>query len=149
MSRALGVPPERGWKDEHMDPQAHLFVSEPVDHLVIPLDYVHDRETQLNRGKAYVDVPVEYDPDLPVRGERRVQPYGPCPIVLREPNDQVLLHEILHVVIAGYGRPDDPHEHRLVNRIEVALWETGWRMTDPRFHCRGYGGSCPDSCYRP
>lgn len=105
--------------------------------LRVPLDYETDPETGLNRGSAYAEVPVEYDPSLPRRGERRVNAFGPCPIVLREPNEQVLLHEILHVVTGGYGTPEDPHGHRLVNRVEVALWETGWRMTDPRFSDAG------------
>lgn len=101
--------------------------------LIVPMNYRWDADEEINRGSAYIEVPVKYEPDLAVRGERRINPYGDCPIVLREPNEQVLLHEILHVVIEGYGSLDDPHAHRLINRIEVALWETGWRITDPRF----------------
>ena len=104
-------------------------MSEPVAVVRIPLDYESDPSTGLNRGRAHVDVPVKYEPDLPTLGERRINAFGPCPIVLREPNEQVLLHEILHVILDGHVSTDDsdPHGHRAVSRVEVALWEAGYR----------------------
>ena len=92
----------------------------------LPFDYERDEETGLNRGRAHYDVPIVYDPDLPTLGERRIHPYGDCPIVLREWNPQVLLHEMLHVLLDGYVPTSeaDPFGHRAISRVEVALWET-------------------------
>lgn len=90
-----------------------------------------DGET-LNVGTQHVDVAVIHDPELTVRGECR-QGYGGPVIALREWDEQVFLHELLHVA-TGYAQPlitttHPPHGHEVIARIEVALWETGWRFS--------------------
>ena len=87
----------------------------------------------LNVGARYVDVQVILDPDMALRGECR-HGYGGPVIALREWNEQVFLHELLHVA-TGYAQPliaitHPPHGHEVINRIEVALWETGWRLSE-------------------
>jgi hypothetical protein len=110
--------------------------------IVVPLDFERDLETGLNRGRGHVVVPIEYDANLPVLGERRVNPYGPCPIVLREWNEQVLLHELLHLILGTSGAtPEDPYGHRTVARVEVALWESGWRLIPTPSLCTNAGDS--------
>lgn len=97
--------------------------------VAVPMDYENDASTGMNRGRSYCEVPIEYDPGLPSAGMRRINPYGPCPIVLREWNEQVFLHELLHVLLDGSVPTSnlDPHGHRTISRVEVALWESGWR----------------------
>lgn len=105
----------------------------PPTNINIPMD-VHHSPDGLGHttGRAFVDIAVEYDPSLEKRGEYRAPPYGACAIVLREWDEQVFLHELLHVIL---GCPDptdeDPYGHRTISRIEVALWETGWRYLAP------------------
>lgn len=99
--------------------------------LRVPLDRVLNPDGQVvNRGQDYIDVPVVIDPNLSRLGEygytfdyRRV-------IYLREWNEQVLLHELMHVVLDPLllGTEDDPYFHNVIARVEVALWETGWRL---------------------
>lgn len=89
----------------------------------------------LNVGTNHVDVQVILDPDMTLRGECR-QGYGGPVIALREWNEQVFLHELLHVA-TGYAQPliattHPPHGHEVISRIEVALWETGWRLSGNR-----------------
>lgn len=86
--------------------------------------------TELNTGTNHVDVQVILDPDMERKGECRVGYGGPV-IALREWDEQVFLHEVLHAVL-GYTHPlvatiYPPHGHEVISRIEVALWETGWR----------------------
>ena len=86
--------------------------------------------TTPNTGVCYVDVQVILDPDMDVLGECR-NGYGGPVIALREWNEQVFLHELLHAATA-YTQPlltttYPPHGHEVISRIEVALWETGWR----------------------
>lgn len=88
----------------------------------------------LNIGKSHVDVQVILDPDMDGRGECR-NGYGGPVIALREWNEQVFLHELLHA-ITGYSQPllvttHPPYGHEVIARVEVALWETGWRMGKP------------------
>ena len=105
-------------------------VREVVETLRLPFDYVRDLPPNtLNQPARIYDVPVVIDPDLDTLGRFENQ-YGGVVILLREPNDQVLLHEILHLACGGIGITDeDPHGHRLINKIEVALWATGWRRS--------------------
>ena len=88
----------------------------------------------LNVGTQHVDVQVILDPDMSMLGECR-QGYGGPVIALREWNEQVFLHELLHVA-TGYAQPlivttHPPHGHEVISRVEVALWETGWRLSRP------------------
>lgn len=99
--------------------------------LRVPLDRApNPNGDRLNQGTNHIDVPIIIVPDLPVFGEAG---YGyDCSRVirLREWNEQVLLHEILHVVLDPVlvrGDPQDPQGHNVISRVEVALWETGWR----------------------
>ena len=91
---------------------------------------------RLNVGTDHVDVPVVVEPTLGKRGEIRYDydynGYAGRRILLREWNEQVLLHEILHVVLDPVlpVSAADPHNHNVISRIEVALWETGWRWTE-------------------
>jgi hypothetical protein len=85
----------------------------------------------LNRGTHYVDVQVILDPAMEPRGECR-NGYGGPVIALREWDEQVFLHEVLHAA-TGYSQPlivttHPPHGHEVISRVEVALWETGWRF---------------------
>ena len=84
----------------------------------------------LNIGTNHVDVQVVLDPTMDLRGEHRPG-YGGSVIALREWDEQVFLHELLHVA-TGWVQPQlaathPPHGHDVISRIEVALWETGWR----------------------
>lgn len=101
---------------------------EHIETLHMPFDYVRDLPPNtLNQPARWYDVPVYLDPDLETLGKFENM-YAGVGIFLREPSDQVLLHEILHLLCGEHGRSDeDPHGHRLVNRIEVALWALGWR----------------------
>lgn len=87
----------------------------------------------LNIGTNHVDVQVVLDPDMELRGECRSGYAGPV-IALREWDEQVFLHELLHAAVA-YAQPlvattHPPHGHEVIARVEVALWETGWRFRD-------------------
>lgn len=101
--------------------------------LRVPTDREPNDDGALNRGRNYVDVQVVIQPDLDKRGEHRPG-YGGSVIALREWNEQVFLHELLHAATAYSGwwidpqrQVSDPHGHDVISRIEVALWETGWR----------------------
>lgn len=101
--------------------------------LRIPLDRNRSPGAdRLNEGTNHLDVAIEIDPTLDRRGEVRGlgQPFGEprVVIVLREWNEQVLLHELLHVLPLPGATDADPHNHDVVSRVEVALWETGWRL---------------------
>lgn len=88
------------------------------------------------------EVTVCYDADLSRRGETRDWATGTPTIVLREWDEQVFLHELLHValdnrLIAYRDQPDwesldgtltAPRES-IVAAVEFALWEFGWRWT--------------------
>lgn len=87
---------------------------------------------ELNVGINHIDVQVVLDPTMALRGECR-NGYGGPVIALREWDEQVFLHELLHAA-TGYAQPllaatYPPEGHEVIARIEVALWETGWRMT--------------------
>jgi hypothetical protein len=88
----------------------------------------------LNVGADHIDVPVVIDPALAKRGETQ-HTYDGKRIVLREWNEQVLLHELLHVALTRVSPlntvTEDPDDHNVIARLEVALWETGWRLTRP------------------
>lgn len=101
-----------------------------METLRIPFGYVRDLPPDtLNRPANWYDVPVIVDPDLKTLGQTESQ-YAGTVILLREPNEQVLLHELLHLICGGIGITDeDPFGHRLINRLEVALWGLGWRRT--------------------
>lgn len=87
----------------------------------------------LNRGCDHVEVEVVIDPSIETLGLHQPA-YGRDTIRMQEWNEQVLLHELLHVALqrsAWWSDPQrqisDPNGHDVVARIEVALWETGWR----------------------
>jgi hypothetical protein len=83
-----------------------------------------------NQAQRIQVVPVVIDPTLEPRGEARTNPYGPPQtIVLREWNEQVLLHEVLHLIVGAVigGNPDD-HHHPLVTALEVGLTTAGWSL---------------------
>ena len=103
--------------------------------LRMPTDRADNADgTSLNAGRDYVDVQVILDPGMDKRGECR-HGYGGPVIALREWDEQVFLHELLHAA-TGWVQPPlvetyPPHGHDVLSRIEVALWETGWRLTCP------------------
>ncbi|HEY9263241.1 MAG TPA: hypothetical protein VIQ11_01390 [Mycobacterium sp.] len=89
-----------------------------------------------------IEVKVRYDRSLPVRGQtRRWQTDNPT-IVLREWDERVFLHELLHVALERrlqeYHRGSDwtsfdaslqdPRE-AIVKHVEDSLWEFGWRWS--------------------
>lgn len=89
-------------------------------------------DARLNEGTEHIDVPIVIDPDLGPLGEAGFTYDHTRVIRLREWNEQVLLHEILHVVldpVITLGAPEDPYGHNIIARVEVALWESGWRLT--------------------
>lgn len=99
--------------------------------LRVPGNRVSGNAVDLNVGTEHRAVPVELDPGLDPLGECRwdVPTYtgnGPR-IVLREWNEQVFLHELLHVVLDPVLPPSLDHGHDVISRVEVALWETRWR----------------------
>lgn len=102
--------------------------------LRVPLDRALDNREghRLNVGVDHIDVPVVIDPTLDKCGETQ-NTYAGRRIALREWSEQVLLHELLHVALTRISPlntiTDDPHDHNVISRIEVALWETGWRLT--------------------
>ena len=103
--------------------------------LRVPLNRRLERaDDTLNVGTEHIEVPVVIQPDLSRHGEYGYAYDYSRVIRLREWNEQVLLHEILHVVIDPLGLADpihDPEGHNVVARVEVALWETGWRLASP------------------
>ena len=110
---------------------------EPPVSLRVPLNREPNPDGDgLNVGVEHVEVHVRIDPDCETLGkatweyayDHRLFPV----ITLREPNEQVLLHELLHIALVQVPADrltalNDPHGHDIISRIEVALWETGWR----------------------
>lgn len=99
-------------------------------YLMVPTDRIPSDGTTKNVGANHVEVEVVYDADLPTLGQHEAR-YGGHRITLREPDEQVLLHELLHVALAycpGVRTEADPYGHEVISRVEVALWETGWRL---------------------
>lgn len=136
--RAEGVYQRPIWhvRLESSEPPEALMSEQPTGIVLrVPLDRALDnREGHcLNVGVDHIHVPVFIDPGLTQRGETQ-NTYSGRRIVLREWNEQVLLHELLHVALTRITPMntvvDDPHDHNIIARIEVALWETGWRLRD-------------------
>lgn len=87
-------------------------------------------------------VTVCYDPNLSRRGETRDWATETPTIVLREWDEQVFLHELLHVALERRlieyhaaadwesldGTLTAPREG-IVAGVEFALWESGWRWS--------------------
>lgn len=83
--------------------------------------------------------PIVVDPSLARRGE---VDYAERRIVLREWDEEVLLHECLHALlhegeflhVAGYGtspcRAVGADEETLVQHLSHGLFEMGWRLAD-------------------
>lgn len=88
----------------------------------------------LNVGTGHVDIPIAIDPDMPERGKYDYTYDGSRVIRLREWNEQVFLHELLHAALDRVVLKSDfdPHGHDVIAQAEVALWETGWRLAAPR-----------------
>ena len=106
-------------------------MAERVTELMLPGAHETDAVTGMNVGTRHYHVAVDVDPTIEPRGEQRHAGFG-AHVVLRdldEHADQVLLHELLHV-ITGHVVPADtfgPMNHRLISHLEVALWEAGYR----------------------
>lgn len=97
-------------------------------------------------------VPIEYDPDLPRLGLLEWTSDGGRVMRLREWNERVFLHEVLHGLLQPYlphgaygyttGFVEDPKHELAVRAIENCLWEMGWRwQVEPAFGC-GAEPSC-------
>lgn len=130
--------------------------------LRVPTDRVLPNDgSVLNVGRDHNAVSVLLDPEMSLRGETRYDyDYngGLLPtIALREWNEQVFLHELLHVATAQcqplLTTTYPPHGHDVISRIEVVLWETGWRWhpelagrptTDDATACENYDGDDGD-----
>lgn len=88
------------------------------------------------------DVRVEYHPGLSVLGLMGSYTYegdfAPLVIRLREWNERVFLHELLHLLV-GYPHlfetseplPNYPLTEWMVGVIEDGLWDLGWRWHGP------------------
>lgn len=88
------------------------------------------------------DVTIRYEPDLWRQGETYGADTDTPTIVLKAWDERVFLHELLHIVAgpaliwhreqAGWqsldGTLTDPEE-QVVQWIEAALWDDGWRRT--------------------
>lgn len=89
-------------------------------------------------------IAVQYAPEMDLRGYV-YNPESDQPVIaLREPDERVLLHELLHVVLARAlpwfrGQPDwtsadhtlvDPNE-QVTQWLEEFLWDAGYRRTTP------------------
>lgn len=97
--------------------------------LRVPTGIVSNKDG-LNEATRYVEVPVIIDPTMTRRGEVR-RGFSGQVIALREWDEQVLLHEALHVALGWVQPPLSPEqEHPVVCQVEVALWEMGWRLRD-------------------
>ena len=83
----------------------------------------------LNRPVEPREWPIQIDPNLGPRGEYQ-NVYGSSAIVLREWNEQVLLHEVLHVLLDPLTRRQegDGYNHRVVAPVEASLFHAGWRF---------------------
>lgn len=117
----------------HMSSDPDLPVADRPTVLRVPTDRVLPCNG-LNIGTQHVEVEIRIDPTLDSLGEHQ-SAYGRDIIRLREWNEQVLLHELLHVAVSRspwwhdpQRKVSDPNGHDLIARIEVALWETGWRI---------------------
>lgn len=87
------------------------------------------------------DVRIEYHPQLHTLGEQGTYAYDytwmPLVIRMREWNERVFLHELLHLLVEYphlfdvLGKPDPQLRitERAVQVIEDGLWEMGWRWT--------------------
>lgn len=89
-------------------------------------------------------IAVQYVPDLPLPGYVYNPETDQPVIALREPNERVLLHELLHVVLARAlpwfrEQPDwssfdhsltDPNE-QVTQWLEEFLWDAGYRRAIP------------------
>lgn len=82
---------------------------------------------------ATYHVPITYNPDLATKG--LVTSFADPAIVLREWDEQVLLHEVLHLLLApflpwtDFRGAENPRHHEAVREVEVALTAAGWRFT--------------------
>lgn len=85
------------------------------------------------------DVRIEYSPNLTTLGVQGTYAYDytwmPLVIRLREWNERVFLHEVLHLLVEYphlfdmISEPDPlrPISERAVQVIEDGLWDMGWR----------------------
>lgn len=81
-----------------------------------------------NEAAATYEVPVTIDPDLKFAGMTYTEPYGPPKrIVLREWDERVLLHEVLHCLLDGFELT-----HQAIATAEVGLRLAGYsRISTP------------------
>lgn len=140
-----------GWHrgDDGSEWSAETDTPVRVERLRVPTDrLLPNPGERLNIGVQHVDVEVVIESGLSTLGKHESF-YGGDRITLREWNEQVFLHELLHVVLdrAGLTRTDDdPHLHNIISRVEVALWETGWRLSPCVLPPAG--AECPSQCGR-
>jgi hypothetical protein len=87
-------------------------------------------------GEAY-DCPVLIDTDCAYRGlvtwDFDYNGNAIAPVIrLREYNERVLLHELLHVLVgldpSRVAPPSHPSHEALVRHITRGLWDAGWRL---------------------
>lgn len=81
------------------------------------------------RPKAPFDVPIVYDSTLDGPGMVE-NAYGHTQIILREWNEQVLLHEVLHILLGSLipARVGDEFGHLSLTPVEASLFHAGWRF---------------------
>lgn len=105
---------------------------------------LHDKKVPgdantLNQAEGTVAIPVAIAPDLPTLGESSYQYDYSQVIRLRQWDEQVLLHEVLHILV-GRVLPSDTdgtrlglgqYHHELINELEVGLTTAGWRYRPP------------------
>lgn len=89
------------------------------------------------------EIAVTYDPSLRRRGETHGAATDSPTVVLREHDERVLLHELLHVVLGNAlpwfreqpnwtcfdGSMTDPDE-QVTQWLEAFLWDAGYRRID-------------------
>lgn len=98
----------------------------------------HEHRDGWNVPTDEYTLPVRYDPAMPTRGELHQQHdfngvWWPRTILLREWDERVLLHEVLHVLLNGRVTltEDDPDGHGVIAHVETALILAGWRFAGP------------------
>jgi hypothetical protein len=115
--------------------QVAEMVTPNMGPVIVPEELSPDDGTR-HYSVRHHEVPVQIVPDLPGLGENRLNHDWSRTIRLREDGDQqVLLHETLHAILdrmlfaSPYrlGLNHGDLGHRIINQIEVGLWESGWR----------------------
>lgn len=113
--------------------QMAKMIAGSYDPIVVPDSLSPDDGTK-HHSTEWHTVPVVIDAGLAGRGIYTYAHDWSRVIVLRDPDQQVLLHEALHAFVdpivppAGEGDANrNSLNHQIINMIEVGLWESGWR----------------------